>query len=429
MMGAGRSETLPDVGGPAPKRRVSTYDKSAESFDRIRVLQFLPVFAVGGTERQVMNLAGGLDRSRFEVQFGCLRRWGELLEEVEDGQIPVAEYRINTLYNLRAMRERLRLASDLKRQRVQIVHTYNFYGNLFAIPAGWLAGVPALVASIRGMDVDLSPQRRLAQRLVCRLADRIAVNAEAVRQHLIADGHDAEKITVIRNGIDLSKFHSRRGGGQLRQEFGLPPHSPLVAVCSRMIRLKGLEYFLDAAALLTQQMPDVRFLVVGDWYLRVHDGPIVHDDAYRSELQQHAVRLGLDGRVIFTGFRADVPDLLSEVAVSVLPSVESEGLSNSILEAMAAGVPVVATNVGGNAEAVAHGETGLIVPPRDAPALARGIYRFLEDADLAARFGEAARRRVERHFSLTRMVRDTENLYTGLLHRALDRGVRGVGVA
>jgi L-malate glycosyltransferase len=396
------------------------------SWDRIRVLQFLSNFAIGGTERQVVNLARGLTPARFEVSFGCLRQWGELLGDVTDSGISVAEYRINGLLNARAIRERLRLARDLRRGRIEIVHTYNFYSNFFAIPAARLAGVPVVIASIRGLDADLTPLKRRAQRLVCRLAHRIIVNAEAVRQALVADGYDPGKIAVIHNGIDLSRFRSLSRDGRLRQELGLPPQAPVVAVFSRLIPLKGLEYFLEAAALVARRVVNARFLVVGD-YLAKHNGEIVSDGTYRDELRQYAARLGLDGRVTFTGFRRDVPELLSEIAVSVLPSV-GEGLSNSILEAMAVGVPVVATDVGGNREAIQDGVTGFVVPPRDAPALAQGICRFLEDGELASRFALAGQRRVADHFSLERMVRDTEGFYASLVHQARGRVFDGVGI-
>ena len=408
-------------------QRTMRSGETAGSWDRIRVLQFLSNFAIGGTERQVVNLVRGLTPARFEVRFGCLRLWGELLDDVTDPGISVAEYRISGLLNAHAMRERLRLARDLRRARIEIVHTYNFYSNFFAIPAARLAGVPVVIASIRGLDTDLTLLKRRAQRLVCHLAHRIVVNAEAVRQALVADGYDSRKIAVIRNGIDLSRFRSLRRDGRLRQELGFPPQAPLVAVFSRLIPLKGLEYFLEAAALVAQRVEKARFLVVGD-YLAKHNGEIVSDGTYRDELQQYAARLGLNGRVTFTGFRRDVPELLSEIAVSVLPSVVGEGLSNSILEAMAVGVPVVATDVGGNGEAVQDGVTGFVVPPRDAPALARGICQFLEDGDLASRFALAGQRRVAEHFSLERLVRDTEVFYTSLVHQARGRGFDGVGI-
>lgn len=381
--------------------------------ERIRVLQFVTSFFLGGTERQVVNLARALD-PRFDVHFGSLYRNGELLGEVAERAIPVTEYPISKLYDARAWRERLRFIRYLKRERIHLVHTYNFSANLFAVPAAWLAGIP-VVASIRGTGTDLTPLQQRAQRLVCRLARLIAVNADAVRQWLVHGGYDPDKIVVIRNGVDLSRFSGRSGDGRVHRELGLPPGVPLVAALCRLIRLKGLEHFLEAAALVARDVPDARFLVVGDRLMVGKGGTIVRDIEYRRELEAYANTLGLSDRVVFTGFRLDIPELLAEVAVSVLPSVEAEGLSNVLLESMAVGVPVVATRVGGAAEAVVNGVTGLLVPPRDTPALARAIGHLLVQRDVAARFGAAGRERVATHFTMERCTRDTERLYVDLL--------------
>lgn len=389
--------------------------------DRIRALQFLTAFALGGTERQVVNLALTLDPARFAPYFGCLHRWGELLGEITARGIPIMECQITKLYNLRAYQERLRFARYLRRERIQIVHAYNFYANLFAVPAARLSGVPVIVASVRDMSVNLTPLRRRAQRIACHLAHRVAVNAEAIRQQLTADGHDPEKVVVIRNGVDLSKFSGRRGDGRIRQELGLPPQALLVAVLSRLIQQKGVEHFIEAAAIVARRIPAARFLVVGDQWVATANGGVQRDVAYRNELETCAARLGLGNRVVFTGFRLDVPELLSEVAVSVLPSVGAEGLSNVLLEAAAAGVPVVATNVGGNGEAVQDGVTGLLVPPRDPQALARAICYLLDHGELAAQFGAAGRERIVRYFSMERCARETERLYLDLLATAARR--------
>jgi len=393
--------------------------------DRISVLKFTTLFAIGGTERHVLNLAKELDPSRFELHLGCLKRWGEFLNEIEARKIPLAEYRITSLYRPRTFRQQLRFAGDLRRNRIQIVHSYNFHANVFAIPAARLAGTPIVVASIRDTGTHLTPMQRRAQKFSCRLADRIVVNAEAVRQSLISDGYDPAKFTVIRNGVDLARFEQRHHP-RLRRELGLPARAPVIAVLARLNRLKGVEYFLEAAAIVAARFPEARFLIVGDAAV-VRDGAIVKGD-YRRELERDAARLGLEGRVVFAGFRLDVPELLSEVAVSVLPSL-SEGLSNTLLESMAAGVPVVATRVGGNLETVEDGRTGLLVPPCDAAALGDAICRLLEDGELAARFGEAGRRRVVEYFSLARMVRETEGFYQDLVRQVVGVAPDGAGAA
>lgn len=386
---------------------------------RVGLLQFLPVFAIGGTERQVMNLTSGLNAARFDVHFGCNARGGEYLAEIEARRIPVTEYRIRKLFAPHTFRQQMRFASYLNQHRIDIVHAYNFYANCFAIPAAWLARTPVIVASIRDIGASMTPLQKRAQRMVCHLADAILVNAEAIRQWLISEGYSPHKLAVIHNGIDVARFGPLRTGTGLRQELGVPASAPVIAMLGRINRLKGVEHFLEAATALATDFPDARFLLIGDARV-VKDGVIVPKSAYRSELEDYARRLGLEGRVVFAGFRRDVPDLLSQVTVSVLASL-SEGLSNVVLESMAAAVPVVATRVGGMPEIIDDGVTGLLVPPRDSAALATAIRRILEDRKLGVRLGCAARCHVVERFSLERMVRKTEQFYLTLIDKARRR--------
>jgi L-malate glycosyltransferase len=374
--------------------------------EKIRLLKFVTVFAVGGTERQVVTLAEGLDRSRFELHLACFRRSGELLPQLTLAPPRVVEYHIRKLYDRRSLSERLRFARYARANHIQIVHTYSFYANVFAIPAAKLGRVPVAIASIRDTGAYVTPMQRRVQRAVCRLADQIVANADAVKRWLVDEGYDERRITVIRNGIDPAPFGRKATPGKLHQELGLPPDAPLVAVLSRVSPIKGLEYFLEAATTVAARVPDARFLIVGE--------AEPHDVGYKRSLAAHAERLGLGRRVVFTGLRMDVPQVLDEVAVSVLPSL-SEGLSNVLLESMAARVPVVATRVGAASEVVEEGVTGLLVPPRDAGALARATLRLLEDRELAARLGWAGRTRVVERFSIHEMVRQTEQLYMSLL--------------
>lgn len=373
--------------------------------DRIRLLNMLTSFQIGGTERQVVNLALGFDPSRFDLHLACLRNRGELLEEVALLPIPRPVFDIGRLYGPKTLWQAIRLALYIRRNRIQIVHTYGFYPNVFAVPTARLFGAPIVVASIRDRGDILTPAQRRIQQWVCRLADCVLVNAEAIRDTLIEQGYRPDNIVVIRNGIVLSRFGKREKRREkvsaLRRELGLPPSAPLVVVFSRLNRMKGVEYFLDAAALLAPRFPEVRFLIVGD-------------GAGRKELEDRAGHLGLAERVIFTGFRSDVPDLIPEAAVSVLPSL-SEGLSNSLLESMASGVPVVAARVGGNPEIVEHDVSGLLVPTRDSAALADAIGTLLQDPQLAARMGEAGRRRVAELFSMERSLGEVERFYERLV--------------
>jgi glycosyltransferase involved in cell wall biosynthesis len=310
------------------------------------------------------------------------------------------------VYGPQALRQQLRFARYLRSRDIQIVHTYGFYAHAFAIPAARLAGTPAILASIRDLGDVWTPAQQYVQRSVCRLAHRVLTNAEAVKQRLIADGYPGPKISVIRNGVDLFPTGEQPADATVRQELGLPADAPLIGVVSRLTRsrgidFKGIEYFLDAAALVAPRCPDARFLILGD-------GPS------RKEFECTADRRGLAGRVIFAGFQKDIPRWLAQVTISVSPSL-SEGLSNVVLESMAAGVPMVATSVGGNPELLAHGVTGLLVPPRDPGALAGSLCLLLEHPEIARRFGQAARQRARDHFSIEGMVQETERLYLSLV--------------
>jgi glycosyltransferase involved in cell wall biosynthesis len=361
----------------------------------------LTSFQIGGTERQVANLVLGIDASRFELHLACLRNFGELRAELEPLRIPRPVFQIGRLYEPRTLWQALRLGHYIRRNRIQIVHTYGLYPNIFAVPAARLAGASIVVASIRDRGDILTPAQRRIQKWVCRFAHCVLVNAETIRETLIEQGYRPEKIFVIRNGIVMSRFQKQERGTALRKEWNLPADAPLVLVFSRLNRMKGVEYFLDAAAILAKRFPAVRFVIAGD-------------GANRKELEERAASLGIAERVIFTGFRTDIPILLSEASVSVLPSL-SEGLSNSLLESMAAGVPVIAANVGGNPEIIEDGVSGKLVPPRDAAALAAAMGDFLGDRDLAARFGEAGRQRVTELFSMERSVHEVESLYHRLV--------------
>jgi len=370
----------------------------------VRLLKFLAQLAIGGSERQVLNIRQGIDKSRFDVHLGCFGRFDEQIGEDLTGT-PLEVYKIRKLYGVRTVKECLRLASYLRHHRIDIVHAYNFYANVFALPAARLAHVPVVLASIRDTGEIWTARQRAVNKLVCRLADRVVVNAEAIKRVLVADGYRPERIVVIPNGIicpPLRNGHDR----DLHQEFGLSSDDLLIGIVSRIDRLKGLEYFLAAAHDVLARVPNAKFLIIGDNSF---------NPQYREELKQQVITLGLQEKVIFTGFRLDVPKILSSLAVSVLPSVIGEGLSNSLLESMAAAVPVVASNVGGNPEVIVDGETGFLVPSQNPAALAEAICRVLLTPGLRASFGQAGRRRVLEHFSNERMIRTVERLYLDML--------------
>jgi glycosyltransferase involved in cell wall biosynthesis len=313
-----------------------------------RILKVVPTLMCGGTENQFMTLGRLLDRSHFDLEFACLRRWGPFVDELARLQIPLAEYQVSTFRSVHSFRQQAKLARHIGRSGVQIVHAYNFYGNVFAIPPARLTA-PVVIASIRDRAPYLTPMQKRVQRYACQFADCVLVNADAVKDWLIGEGYDPSNIVVIRNGVDMSRFAGPPARERRGPELGGPAGTALV-------------------------------------------------------------------RLIFTGLRSDVPAVLGAATVAVMPSL-NEALSNVLLESMAAGAPVVATRVGGTPEALVDGETGLLVPPGDAGAIAAGVARLLDQRDLARRLGCGARALIASKFSVERMVRSTEQLYMDLLAR------------
>jgi len=383
------------------------------SADRIRVMKFVGIFAIGGTERQVVNIGKGLDKSRFDLRFATLNKVGELLAECDEQSWAIDEYKIRRLYGLATMKKQIEFGKTLRRSRTQILHAYGIYPNVFAIPAARLAGVPVTIGSVRDIGDTYTFWQHQVQKYCLRLADHIVVNAEAIKRDLLQRGYDGKRLSVIPNGIDCERFGLPGNGEAVRREWNIPPGVPVVGVLARLLRIKGQDVFLRAAALIASNNPHVRFVIVGDNNI---------DHQYKEELKRLSARLGLEDRVVFTGFRTDVPDLLAALSIVVSPSLGLEGLSNSLLESMAAGLPVVATRVGGTPEIVEDGKTGLLVSPGDPEALAAAISRLLQDRPTAKRLGQSARHQVFSRYSLEQAVSSTERLYHDLLLRARHKG-------
>ena len=402
-----------------PKNAVASPIEAQGYAAPLRLLKFMTGFGIGGTEKQTVELATRLSSGGFDVRFGCTKRWGPLVPVLEKQHIGIDEYHISRLYGYNTLNQQRKFAGDLRAKHVQIMHSYNFHANVFSVPAARFAGVPCVVASIRDLGRHLTPRQCFVHRWACRLADHVLVNADAIRSWLMEQGFPGEKISVIRNGVDISKYGARSDGARLRKELDIPDKAPLVVMLSRLDAGKGIEYFLQAAAIIKERCPNAFFLSVGDAFVRNDaSGKDVWkvDREYHRQLHQSVVQLGLGERLRFTGLRQDVPAILAASAVSVLPSL-SEGTSNTLLESLAAGIPVVATSVGGTPEVIRDGQHGLLVPPRDPQALADAVCLVLKNPHIAMRLGEYGRRRAVSDYSFADMVRKTSDLYLELLER------------
>ncbi len=379
----------------------------------IQLLKTVTNFNPGGTEGQIHNLVRHLDRSQFDVQFACLKKFGQFLSEVQEWNIAVEEFPISGFYRPDTFRQLLRLAHHMHKKRIEVAHSYNFYANVLAIPAARLAGVPLVLASVRDRGVYLTPAQKHVQKQACRMADGILVNADSIRDWLQDEGYPSDRIHVIKNGIDLDLYKDAKTDSDVSEQYGIPSGARLVIMVARLNAQKGIDELLLAAVPVFQELPDVHFLIVGE-KLDFKANVIEVDTDYQKELEEKTVQLGIGSRVHFAGHRTDVPGLLALSSLSVLPSY-SEGLSNTILESMAAGRAIVATRVGGNPELVQDGVNGLLIPPRDPEALASAITRILSDPGMAERFGSESLRIARTRHSMTGMVGATEALYTSLL--------------
>jgi len=375
---------------------------------RTGVLHLITSFEVGGTERQAVELLKRIDRRRFDVSLAVIRLEGPLYREVAAIFPCPPQFPLTSFYNTNAAKQLMRLRNWMISERVDILHAHDFYAGLLGAAAARLAGV-RVIACQRHLRLSDRRAHEWGTRLTHQLAHRVLVNSEAIRDHLLAGGHVApEKIVVIRNGLSAAAERAASDdGGRAKQraallrELNLDEGAKLIGLVARLQPVKGHRYFIEAASRIAAVEPKAHFLLVGE-------------GALRREIEEQATRLGAGDRVHLLGDRNDAALVSAGFDVAVLASL-SEGLPNAVMEAMAAGAPVVATAVGGTTELIIDGATGFLVPPADAEALAQRILDALRNPELSARMAEQGRQRVLSQFGMRRMVESIEQLYDELV--------------
>jgi len=366
---------------------------------RSRILYTVNRMDVGGSQTHLLQVLRLIDRSRFEPMLCCLTGRGALLDAARETGATVISAGFGKLKTPASLPSVLRLTAFMRRQRLDIVHNYLLRANVVGTLAARAARVPLVLTSKRGCH-----HRRGLELVGARysnwLADCVTTNAEAVRDFVHVDERcPLDKMVVIPSGIDTDRF-APLPADDYKARLGLPP-GPVVGIVTRMRVRKGVEEFLRAIAVVRQQRPDVRAVVVGE----VEREPV---------LEALIEELGLGDHLHLIGRRSDMPEVLSAFDVFVLSS-HDEGMSNAILEAMAMRRPVVATDVGGTGEVVQHGRSGYLVAAKDPAPLAAAIARVLADPSAAAALGACGREIVVNQFSARAMVRRMEDLYTHLL--------------
>jgi glycosyltransferase involved in cell wall biosynthesis len=389
-------------------------DTERQAFDAVSkrkkglsILFLIGSLQLGGAERQMAALMRRFVSKGVDCHLYALEPHGPVYESLKSIDVNIYDggYCSEGTFAARAMlllRAQFRLFRLLAKLRPDVVHAYlpltNFMGSL----AGRLSGVPLVITSRRALGTHQDRNRgwRIFDILSFRLSHRVTVNSHAVSQDtLIRDLGDPFKIRVIYNGIDATHFEAASAGREtVRKALGILANEKAVISIANLIPYKGLSDLIEAVAAVTDRMPGVRFLLVGE------------DRGIQEELVAKAHRLGVSQQVVFLGQRLDIPDLLAASDLMAVSSHE-EGFSNVILEAMAAGLPVVATDVGGNREAVLDGVTGWLVAPRDPAVMADRILDLLSDQEKAAAWGRRGQDRVKEVFTIDKMVDAHMSLY------------------
>ncbi len=368
----------------------------------VRVAFVLTNFEVGGTELNAVRTAEALDRSRFDLSVVALAERGPLIERYREAGIPVRIFPITSLARPHALWRARQLARHFQREGVEVVHAFGIYGNVFGVPSARAAGVPLVIASRRWWKRDAPRRLLVANRLSYRLAHRVVGNSDAVGRFLVEeDGVPPGRVAVITNFLEPAAFDDPPEPwlAEGRAELGIEQGDVVLGIVARLVPVKDHAALVRAAAPLLGGVPRVRLVLVGD-------GP------ERRALSDLGRSLGVDEHVVFAGHRPRTPSYNHLFDVSVLCST-SEGFPNSVIEAMAAAKPVVATRVGGIVDAVEHGRTGLLVPAGDVDALRQALASLVGDADLRRRLGQAGRERARETYSAGRVLGQLERLYLG----------------
>lgn len=383
--------------------RLFRVDEGRRPTRRVRVVHCIDGLGVGGTELNMVRTLEHLDRDRVEAGVVALNADGPLRPRLDATGLPVHAFPIPNLYGPRAMRQLLRLAAHFRAVRADVVHCHDIYTNAFGTAAARLAGVPLVIASRRWWNALPSRALTVANRAGYRIAHRILANSEAVGRLVEAEGVPAGKVFVLPNFLEDAAFEPMAPDERARvlASLGVPPGATVAGLVARLSAEKRVDILLRAFARLPAGLAEAHLVIVGD-------------GGERPALEALARELGVADRTHFAGHRPNRPNSHGLFDLSVLCS-DREGFPNSVVEAMAAGRPVVATRVGGVSDAVDDGATGVLVPPDDVPALSAAIASLLADPDRRERLGSAGRDRARARYHERMVIPTLVTLYESAL--------------
>lgn len=354
----------------------------------------------GGLERVTGEIARGLSRKHYAPEIWCVARGGGLVDEYRRMNIPVRVLEIVTYHNPVNI---LKLVWLFHRHKPDIVHTQVYYAATIGRIAAWLAGVPVVIHHVHSTYRQYTKRNMWIDRVLSRITDRVICVSEAVRQFVVKDeGIELKRTAVIPNGISREDVCIPRQA--FRSRMQVSEDVTVITTVASLLENKGHADVLEAVALLVSRYPQLRYWIVGQ-------GP------EELELKKVVARLGLLPYVRFWGLRSDVADILTASDIFVLASRDREGQGVAILQAMAYGVPVVATDVGGIPEVVQHGQNGRLVKPRDPRGLADALLGLMHDRETRVRLSHAGRETFEELFDARHMIQRLERVYEECVKR------------
>lgn len=358
----------------------------------------------GGTQTHLIDLLGAIDRSRYRPWLATLNLDQVLARRLETIDVEVTNLRLTGALRLHTAASALRLATESTRRGVDLIHGYLFSGNILAAAVSLRSGIPCMT-SVRNVDIWKKRRHRIASAMAHRRARHVLFNSVSVRDQVMRrEWIDKSKTSVIHNSVADPRAAAVSNPSPAGLDLSWRTGGPTVVCVASLRQKKGHNDLIAAFALVMKRIPGARLLLVGE-------GP------ERGALERAVKDAALSQSVVFAGYQEEVAAILGRCDLFVLSSIE-EGMPNALLEAMAAGLPAVVTDVGGNAETLLDGRTGYLVPPRDPGALASRMIELLETPGLRQAQSLAARQRYEAMFTLDRMTAAYHALYDRTLGQA-----------
>ncbi|MEW6066683.1 MAG: glycosyltransferase [Nitrospirota bacterium] len=365
----------------------------------INILHVIPKLSVGGVENQLALVLRKYDRTKFCPFVCCLSDKDTIGKEIETNGIEVVYLnRLKHKFDWKIVKDIYKL---IQLWNIKIVRTHQYHANLYGRLAAWLARVPCIVASVHNVyTIDKKIHRRIINKCFAGFTDKIIAVSNAVKRDIIRyDRVPEDKIMVIYNGKEIDSFLNIKEN--IRTELGISPEIPVIGTVGRLTPQKGQKYLIEAISKLKNKFPGMVLLIAGD-------GPL------KQKLEKYSEMLGLSEDIKFLGTRRDIPAILSAMDIFVLPSIW-EGLCNALIEAMAAGKPIIATDIQPNKEIISSERLGMLIPPENSDAIASSIELLLNNKGIAENMRELSRKKVALDYNINTSIQKYESLFEEIL--------------